>query len=947
MKKIAILMATLMLLLGMLAVFASCSCNGDGGAGSSQSGASSSTDNSGSTGNSTTPSQNPGNTDNSSTDNSTSNSGTDTPGTNSSTTTPSTDNSGAGSSTVTPPDDQKPQDDPNLVKVTVINRETGKGVNGAAIQICQGETCFFQPIKTGADGVGTRTYDLKEGQLKAKINSITGVDDFIASNEYVYFDEGSRELVIYVQRVVINVFDDKEQAVDGAKIQLQMGENTYADSLITDPDGMVTGVITLHGGELSARVTEVLSGGAYDLSQAQATFESGEYGCTIIAKKKATYSVRVATMFGDAVVGAQVKLYADGFLEDVVKTNENGIATFENLGEGDYSVEVIIVSPAYEVIGAGDDGKFHFTSDSTTIEVTVVTHSEITYTVSVSTELAGYVIDVYNVDDEIIETIVTDENGIATFVAPNGYYTAVLRADNVYIEPAYFVYNDSAVGKIKITNKIPGASKESPIILLGEVQLNLEAGQTVWFAVPNGHRKVVSIVSTGVKLDYNDDLSQIVNGTFNLSEAKGQISIFSITADEAQSVDVSMKAPGTHNNPFDVTDKVGADGYTEEATIEKDTTIYYSYTAKEDGTLCVTTDASVDVHFDGDGVGLVTDDGKHLFPLSKGETVLIAVNGFDVGADFATSVKFNFGEEKVDYTIYVNKDGDVASNIVVILYKQNGDELTEVVRGTTGENGRVVFADVVFADNYVVKVEYPEGYTSNFEEIALEMSNYGSYSLTRIKTGAADAPFDFDTVDEMKETAEVKENGTVWYTLYVRPSQSVKFTISANSANAVIKVYNADTNEDGIIDENDTPIGMSAVAGDKATYTFETNNMFYTIAVSTQNGANESILLEYTSEELAQGTTEENAIEVTESGTYTADVNGITYYVFSANEGCKLTITLNGEANLCLVERSMAGSTLVDVENNTLTIEDTMGNWIYFAISAENAGEYEFTVTVE
>ena len=293
MKKIAILMATLMLLLGMLAVFASCSCNGEGGAGSSQSGASSSTDNGGSTGNSTTPSQNPGNTDNSSTDNSTSNSGTDIPGTNSSTTTPSTDNSGAGSSTVTPPDDQKPQDDPNLVKVTVINRETGKGVNGAAIQICQGETCFFQPIKTGADGVGTRTYDLKEGQLKAKINSITGVDDFIASNEYVYFDEGSRELVIYVQRVVINVFDDKEQAVDGAKIQLQMGENTYADSLITDPDGTVTGVITLHGGELSAKVTEVLSGGAYDLSQAQATFESGEYGCTIIAKKKATYSVSI------------------------------------------------------------------------------------------------------------------------------------------------------------------------------------------------------------------------------------------------------------------------------------------------------------------------------------------------------------------------------------------------------------------------------------------------------------------------------------------------------------------------------------------------------------------------------------------------------------------------------------------------------------------------------
>ena len=214
------------------------------------------------------------------------------------------------------------------------------------------------------------------------------------------------------------------------------------------------------------------------------------------------------------------------------------------------------------------------------------------------------------------------------------------------------------------------------------------------------------------------------------------------------------------------------------------------------------------------------------------------------------------------------------------------------------------------------------------------------------KTGAPDAPFEFDTSNELMETVSVPANGTVWYTLYVRPSMSDKFYIVANSANVIIKVYNDDTNEDGIIDENDTPIGVSVAFGGESTYIFGANNTYYTIAVSTLDGSAEEIEIVYASQELPAGATVENAIEITEADTYTANVNGMVYYVFAGNDECELTITVTGNATLKVVHRSMDDVTVEDAENNTYTV-NTEGTWIYFAIAAEEAGEYEFTVTIK
>ena len=953
-KKIAVLLVALIVAMSVLLVMAS--CGGDETDNSSQGGQSSSTDSSSGTENSSannsdtnnTTDDNNGGDDNSGNDDGNNGGNTGNDGNNDGGNTGNGGNNDGGNTGNGGNNDGGNTENPNLVKVTVLN-QLGNPVKNAEIQICQGETCFNKPIITGNDGVGTREFTLGTGVLKAKINSIDGMIDFIASSEYVYFEENSRELTITVQKVVVNVYDDKESAIEGAVVQLYQGENAFDGTIITDANGEAFAFVALNGNAISAKVTEIMSGSGYVISNDTIEIEADDYNGTIIVKKNASYSVRVSNMFGEAIVGAKVKLYSGKIFEDVANTDENGMVTFENLGEGQYSVEIIITSPAYKVLGASEDGRHYFAAGSTVLEVSVVDVPEITYTVSVNGSDGGDIIDVLNIDNEIIATITTDETGVATFVAENGYYTAVLRTEGKYAAPAFFVKDDSATGKITVSNKTAGSSKDAPIILVGELNLSIEAGQTLWFAIPNANKKTVTVVSekgVGIKLgellDFvNDETVEFVTDMF--IAGKGEMVVIGIKSNEAQMLTLEPNAPGTINEPIDLSGCLSDTANMEKVLIDSDTSVYYTYTADKDGVICVEVNG-VTVMFNGNDTGLDLGDGKWAYPVMAGETVLVSFTHYET---VDANVAFTYGDLKVDYTVYVSVDGVSPEGIVVILYANVDGTLTEIARKTVDGEGICVFENISYASNYVVKVENcPNGYESVYETVEALTSNFVSYMLTTIKTGAPDAPFEFDTVNELKETVTVPEDGTVWYTVYVRPSMENKFYIVAKSGNAIIKVYGEDTNNDGIINGDDTPIGVSVVFDGMSTYMFETNNKIYTIAVSTIDGSAEEIEVEYASQALSAGSTEENAIEITDAGTYTATVNGMVYYVFANNDSCKLTITVTGDATLKVIHRSLEGSTLEDAENNTYTV-DTEGTWIYFAISAENAGEYEFTVTVE
>ena len=113
----------------------------------------------------------------------------------------------------------------------------------------------------------------------------------------------------------------------------------------------------------------------------------------------------------------------------------------------------------------------------------------------------------------------------------------------------------------------------------------------------------------------------------------------------------------------------------------------------------------------------------------------------------------------------------------------------------------------------------------------------------------------------------------------------------------------------------------------------------------TADGSAETIELTYAQKEAAEGETPDTAIEIAESATVSSTVNGTVYYRFTG-DACKLTVTVSEGVKLQRVTLSMDDEPVIeDAEGNVISIDDTMGDWIYFAITGE--GEFQLSVTAE
>ena len=870
-----------------------------------------------------------------------------------------TNGSNPGDSSNTDDEKDELETNPNLVRVNVVD-EKGKPVNGATVQICQGELCFSKPIKTGTDGTGTREYELDGSALKAKVIKIDGMTDYLTPGElgYIYFDSGSREITITIKKVTVNVFDSDGKAVEGAVVQLSQGEHILGANteLVTDADGVAYGFVALSGEEIMVKVTEILSGGSYELDNEAVGFGIGVYDGTVTVQKLLAYVVKLSTMLGDNLADVKVQLFdSKNRMRKTLTTDENGMVKFENVDPDTYYVKVVCNDPTYVIISEGVDGKYYFPAGSTTLNLDVAIVTDVTYEITVSNGLSGQTVKLYNKDSELIAFAETDENGVASIVAPYGEYYAVLDSE-YFAEYIQFTKDGNLSGTITVTDELAGSSEYSPIYLFDYDNISFDASsEFLWYEVVDYEGKLVVInLSSGAYIFGYNLISSIGGETETI--VLNETGIFNIGPHQSSAdITVTLKVPGTHSSPIDITENVTDAPSNIDVSIKKDHVSYYSYSASKDGVIKITVDPSVIISFEGVGQGLSYGDGDkvvYIYPLCAGEGVIIGINSFDAeigeSVDLDATLSVAYGKENQSYTVLVLKEGEASQGTTVILYTKVNGELTEVARGTTDENGKYVFDGINYANSYVVKVEYPEGYTSTYEETAFGTELTASVYMTTIKTGSVDLPFDFDTLGG-EESITVNANSTVWYTVNVRPSNDgTKFTLSVNSANVVIKVYYSDTNGDDVIDENDTPVGISTVADGKAVYTFGSNNRVYKIAVSTENGEAEDVTLFYASKATAEGETVDNAIEITEAGKYSVSLDASCVYYRYTGEAATLTVTVEGEnVTLKTVELSMdADPVIKDASGNTFTVI-TEGDWIYFAIESSAQAEVEFTVTAE
>lgn len=861
------------------------------------------------------------------------------------------------------PGDNTDVENPNLVKVTVLD-QNGKGIKGAAVQICQGETCFAKPIVTGKDGTGSREFTLGEGTLKAKILEIDGNEDFIASTEYVYFNGDSRELTIKIRKIVVNVFDQDDKAVEAAVVQLYQGESALDDVIVTDADGIAYAFVMLNGGEIGAKVTEVLSGGGYEPADEVTYFGTGIYEGNVVVSKNQSYTVKFTTMMGSNVVGAKVELY------DVLKnrkqqtayTDANGIARFEDVEPGDYYVKVFVESPAYTIITESTDGKYMF-GKSTSINIEAVEFSYIEYTLNAPADMGEVSIAVYDKYFQYVDVYPSFENGTAKFEMENGDYVVIITSydEGVYYEPVFFSKYDSAVGEIVKKNGVAGSSREFPIYIGGGEFFTIGAGETVWYAIPFAQGKEVAFTSYGAEYSVlfdGHDAPFTVSDEFSMEiSGESKVVLFTVTA-SAEGADgmISATAPGSLNDPFDINGFINGDKIVVDATIEK---VYYSFTATENGTIVVTLPSDLyEVIFEGcETKTTYNDDGTvtvMLYVMTE-EVVVFSFRAFNESYDLVDAsdieLGFSFGEVKTDYVAYVYADFNAASGVVVILYRYDNDtwQYVEVARATTDAEGMCVFADIAYENGYMLRVEAPENYElSEDTYFGAETETY--IYLAHERDGSNEYPFHVDT-DEGDGIMVVPAEGTVWYEVYVFPSfDGTVWELILDSDKVEFKVYFADTNEDGVIDENDTPYGASTTTGGVTSFTFYDNNKSFKIAITSTTGEGVELGYGYAKQEAPAGSTIDSAKEFEESaGDVGAIEAGQTIYFRYAGTAAKLTVTLLGEnVTLNSIVFDMMGEYEMTVaEGNTFVIDNTQGDWIYFAVTAEADTTYELVITVE
>ena len=575
----------------------------------------------------------------------------------------------------------------NQVKVTV-RYENGRAVSGADVQICQGSICFFMPIITGTDGSGVGEYDLNGEQLKAKVRSIgnSGDIEYLVPDEegYVYFDEGSRELVITIKKITVNVLDNNGEGVENAAVKLYQGEHELKTLMYTDADGIAYGYVAVSGETLKAIVTEVEGSSDYILGKTPTEFDEGSSVCTVEVQKSNAYVVKLTRLAGGApLANVKIELYKAGstVVQKTRYTNEKGIASFEDVKPGEYSVKIVFENPAYS-ISRDDavDGKFAFGENSYELAFIVTEVPTIDYSVTAPKELAGEYLSVYDGDHNYIDSVEIDENGKATFTGANGNYIVKYDSFEKYYSVVVFEKDKTASGEIKCVDKAPGSSKDTPNGTVGFAYANGENGGTVWFAVPFSANKAITVESYAGKLTvtWADGSTAVVEAmtseSFKDITVEGNMLVFSISADEAFDINVMVAAPGTYHSPYDVNELLGDEISGKELEINAPAyEAYYTYTFKADGTITITVPiADISIYIDGAGIDSYTEGGKTMisYPAKAGEAVKFCISGVGINGAKAS---FEVKEVKKNYTATVYLDGEAGKDVVVVLYRVHKD----------------------------------------------------------------------------------------------------------------------------------------------------------------------------------------------------------------------------------------------------------------------------------
>ena len=356
------------------------------------------------------------------------------------------------------------------IEITKVD-DTDKPVAGAKFRLERADgTVIAEEVETGVDGkiiftnVPVGEYVLIETEAPkgyAIIDSTTNVTVKKAETTYVeVVNERVRGTIIVVKT------DDEETPIEGVKFNIMNDEREVIQTITTDADGLA-GVTDLPLGtyyyqEIEAPENVIMDTGVYKLELEN----KGQVLRVDVVNVKIKGSLKITKVDDKNTPIANVKfdiLDSNKNVVDTIETDKNGVAVSKELTPGTYYYKEIEVPDGY--IMDSTEYKFDINNEGELKSVKVVNYPEkgklkITKYDNKGSTLEGVKFDILDENKNVVDTIITDENGVAISKdLPIGtyYYKETEAPENVVMdeeEHEFILTEDNQVVQKTVINEI-------------------------------------------------------------------------------------------------------------------------------------------------------------------------------------------------------------------------------------------------------------------------------------------------------------------------------------------------------------------------------------------------------------------------------------------------------------------------------------------------------------
>ncbi|WP_027634360.1 SpaA isopeptide-forming pilin-related protein [Clostridium hydrogeniformans] len=628
------------------------------------------------------------------------------------------------------------------IQITKIDQDKNR-VKGAEFTLYDLDKNVIKTVVSGEDGIALfenidyGSYIVKETKApEGYIGSEEEINISVVEQGVVYAYKVDNTKI--KGNIQIKKTDNSGNILQGAEFTLYDSENNVVKTAISGEDGLVT-FEDVDYGDYTVKETKVPEG--YVASKDEIKIEVKNHGAIYSydvenTRIKGKVQIKKTDNSGNVLSGAEFTLYDNnGNVVETAISDNNGMVTFENVDYGNYIVKETKAPEGYvasedeiKVEVTGHEKVYSYDVENTRIKGKV----QIKKTDNSGNVLSGAEFTLYDSNGDVVETAISDNNGMITFEnvdygnytvnetkAPEGY---VASKDEIKIEVtgheavySYDVENTRIKGKVQIKK-----TDNSGNVLSGaEFTLYDSNGNVVETAISDNNGMI-----TFENVDYGNYTVKETKAPEGYVPSKDEIKIEVKDHEKVYSYDVEntrikgkVQIKKTDNGgnvlsgaEFTLYD---SNGNVVEATISDNNGMvtfenvdYGNYTVKE-------TKAPEGYVASKDEIKVEVKDHE-------------AVYSYDVEN---TRIKGKVQIKKTD------DSGSILPGAEFTLYDNSGSVVETIV---SDSNGMVTFENVDYGNYTVKETKAPEGYIASSEEIKVEVKDHGavySYDVenTRIK----------------------------------------------------------------------------------------------------------------------------------------------------------------------------------------------------------------------